>query len=289
MSSKRVSQKAIVFATCNKEPDFQASDAVVAGALSVLGATVTASPWNGDQAAFEKADLIVVRSTWDYPADATRFTAWLAQFAGRVSMVNSPGLMQWNISKVYLRTLAAAGAPLPKMLFIKPSTKEIVAAMEALELEEAVVKPVIGATASGLSLVRRDDPQCLKEAAAKLEHNGLVQPLIREITSHGETSLIYIDGEFTHAVVKRAKSGDIRVQSDFGGTVERIDPPAWAVEEARLILEMLPEAPTYARIDAVILDETLQLMEVEVIEPELFFTHAPEAADRFAAALMKKL
>ena len=197
----------IVFATCNKEPDFQESDAVVADVMSRMGATVTAAPWNGDQVVFEKADLIVVRSTWDYPADATAFAAWLVRYAGQVRMVNVPSLMQWNISKVYLRMLADADAPLPPMLFIKPAAAEIAAAMDALELKEAVVKPVIGATASGLSLVRRDDAQGLKEAAAKLDHDGLVQPLIGEITSHGETSLIYIEGEFTHAVVKRAKSG----------------------------------------------------------------------------------
>jgi len=279
----------IVFATCNKAPDFQSSDAVAARALSAKGASVQAAPWNGDQAPFENADLIVVRSAWDYPASADAFRAWLDRFKGNGNVVNAPALMQWNMSKVYLRTLAEAGAPLQPMKFIKPSQDEIAYAMDALGLTEAVVKPVIGATASGLSLVRRDDAQGLAEAAVKLEHDGLVQPLISEITNQGETSLIYIDGVFTHAVVKRAKAGDIRVQSDFGGSVERIDSPLWAIEQGVTILEMLPEAPTYARVDVVLLDETLQLMEVEVIEPELFFTHAPEAADRFAAALMKKL
>ena len=279
----------IVFATCQKDPESQASDTVVAELLSTMGATVTAAPWNGDQTPFENADLIVVRSTWDYPAAADAFRAWLEGLKSYGNVVNAPALMQWNMSKTYFQTLADAGAPLPPMQFITPSVDEIAEAMDALELTKAVVKPVIGATASGLSLVRRDDEPGLKAAAAKLEHDGLVQPLIKDITARGETSLIYIDGEFTHAVVKRAKPGDIRVQSDFGGSVERVDPPAWAVDEGRMILEMLPEAPTYARVDAVILDETLQLMEVEVIEPELFFTHAPEAAERFAAALMKKL
>ena len=279
----------IVFATCHEFPDIQMSDALVADGLEAAGVRVRAAAWNGDQTPFKEADMIVVRSTWDYPQDAEAFRRWLIGLGAYKTVVNGPALMHWNFTKRYLMRLGVSGAPLPPTRFVAPHAVDIARAMEELALERAVVKPVIGATASGLSIVERGDTQGLQAAADALGHAGLVQPLIPEIKTLGETSLIYIDGAFSHAVVKRPKDGDIRVQEEHGGVTTLTDAPAWAVKEGAAILEMLPEAPMYARVDAVILDERLQLMEVELIEPELFFTHQPEAADRFAAALLKKL
>ncbi|MEL7490188.1 MAG: hypothetical protein AAGJ73_05670 [Pseudomonadota bacterium] len=279
----------IAFATCNDLPEIQISDALVADGLEAAGVRVVAAPWNGDQAAFETADMIVVRSTWDYPADPEAFRRWLIGLGHRQRVVNEPSLMHWNFTKRYLMRLGVAGAPLPPTRFVAPDAGDLARAMDELGLAQAVVKPVIGATASGLSIIERDDKAGLETAAGALGHAGLVQPLIDDIITRGETSLIYIDGAFTHAVVKRPKEGDIRVQEEHGGVTALTDAPAWAIAEGARILEMLPAPPTYARVDAVILDERLQLMEVELIEPELFFTHRPEAADRFAAALLKKL
>jgi hypothetical protein len=118
---------------------------------------------------------------------------------------------------------------------------------------------------------------------------GLVQALAPEIETAGETSFTFIDGEFTHAVTKTPKSGDIRCQAEFGGTSKLAEPPAWALVQAARILNMFAEMPLYARIDVIMLDGRLQLMEVELIEPELFFTYCPEAAARLAAALIKHL
>ena len=288
------SPPAVVFATCNECPDLQLSDALVADALEAAGVRVWAAPWNGSTKAFTEADLIVVRSTWDYPSAIEPFRAWLGGFVKGDRVVNSPSLMRWNFTKRYLMRLAADGAPLPPTRFAAPTVRDIAAAMDDLKINEGVVKPIIGATASGLSRVRRDDQISLQAAAERLGHacpgqTCLVQPLIAAIATLGETSMVYINGEFTHAVLKRPQPGDIRVQEEHGGATKRTEPTAAAIRRGAEILKLLPEMPLYARVDAVILDETLQLMEVELIEPELFYTHAPEAADRFAAALLEKL
>lgn len=285
--------KKIIFATCNATPELTESDALVAAALEARGVEVTALPWNGPQTSFAVADLIVVRSTWDYADNHEAFGQWLESLNAYPAVINSPSLMRWNMTKSYLLGLAQKSAPLPPTLAVKPEAGSIAAAMKALEIDEAVVKPQIGATASGLSVVHRDDPDALSAAAVKLGMDGLVQPLIPEIRHVGETSMIFVDGNFSHAVVKRPNSGDIRVQEEHGGRTEQINPPVWAIDEGARILELLPEPAFYARVDAVILDETLKLMEVELIEPELFFTYSPEAdfgaADRFAAALIQRL
>ncbi|GJL93683.1 MAG: hypothetical protein DHS20C05_00880 [Hyphococcus sp.] len=297
----------IIFVTCNEMPGLTQSDALVASALGQQGVSVSAVPWNGPQGAFAKADLIVMRSPWDYPSASQAFASWMEGLKGlkgraglAVKVVNSPSLMRWNLSKRYLLELAEAGAPLGPIRQTEPRADDIAEAMDLLGVTQAVVKPLMGATGSGLSLVKRDDRARLEQAAQKLAMTGLIQPLIPEITSLGETSMIFIDGEFTHAVVKRPKSGEILCQEEHGGTTQRSDPPDWALAEARAILSMLPEAPVYARVDAVIFNgasegRKMRLMEVELIEPELFFNYARSspntlgAADRFAAALLKQL
>ncbi|MEM9495461.1 MAG: hypothetical protein AAGA09_05620 [Pseudomonadota bacterium] len=280
----------IVFATCNAAPDLQPGDRLVAAALERGGVRVVGAPWNGDPAAFRDADLVVVRSTWDYHEDADGFRAWIGDLAsGGVRLLNSARLLRWNISKSYLLDLATAGAPLPPTLPVEPTATSIAAAMKKIGVEDLVVKPLIGATASGLSRVRAGDEAAIEAAAVFLGGAGIVQPLIREVETEGETSFIFFDGVFSHAVVKHPKTGDIRVQEEHGGRADAISPPAGAVAEMRSILDLLPELPVYARIDAILLDAGAQLMEVEVIEPELFFTKAPAGADRFADALRKRL
>ncbi len=284
----------IVFATCAAEPALQGSDRVLAAALEARGHAVRPAPWNGPQEAFEGADAIIIRSTWDYQKTPAAFADWLGRLEARPNVFNPPALMRATMSKRYLLDLAEKGAPLPPTRAVEPDADAIAAAMDALGLEEAVVKPEYGATASGLSRVRREDRDGLAAAAAKMAMPGLVQALVPEIAEAGETSFIFAGGAFTHAVTKRPKSGDIRCQSEHGGVNRRADPPAAAIAEARRILGLVGGDPVYARVDAILpaigaLDGTMRLMEVELIEPELFFTYAPEAAARLADALIERL
>lgn len=282
-------KKNIVFATCLAQPDLQESDALAAAALESRGVSVTAAPWNGDQKAFDGADAIVVRSTWDYQQTPEAFAAWLEARDNGHTVFNPPAMMRANMSKSYLLDLAEKGAALPLTRWVAPDAAAIAAAMDEMGLMDAVVKPEFGATASGLSLVRRDDAKGLAAAAEKMAMPGLVQALVPEIATLGETSLIFIGGAFTHAVTKRPKSGEIRCQAEYGGVSAPGRPPDWAVAEAARILGLIPGSPLYARVDAVILDGAVRLMEVELIEPELFFTYSGQAAERFAAALIGRL
>jgi glutathione synthase/RimK-type ligase-like ATP-grasp enzyme len=159
--------------------------------------------------------------------------------------------------------------------------------MDDLGLEEAIVKPLSGGTASGLSRVRREDAGALQKAASILNGPSMVQPFIPEIATRGETSLIFFAGAFSHAILKTPKAGDIRVQEDHGGRAAPVEAPGWAVDEAARILNLCPEATAYARVDAVLFDDHMVLMEVELVEPELFFVYRPEAADRLAAVLLR--
>ncbi|MBY0423201.1 MAG: hypothetical protein K2Q06_12920, partial [Parvularculaceae bacterium] len=251
--------------------------------------------WNGPFEPFERASLVVVRSTWDYWDAPGEFRAWLEKLKSLPHVANDPALMLWNLDKRYLLDLAARGAPLPPTRLVAPDPDAIAQAMDALELDEAVAKPTVSAGAFGLNRVRREDRAGLAAAARDLGGPGLVQPLIREIVTAGETSLVYFGGVFSHAVVKHPKSGDIRIQEQHGGATRPAVAPEWAVAEGRRILSMLPANALYARVDVVLrdapgLDPALWLMEVEVLEPSLYLSHAPPgSAEAFAAALLRNM
>lgn len=279
----------IVLATCLEQPELTPSDALLADALQAEGFSPIASPWNGAYGPFANADMVIIRSTWDYFGVPNEFADWLDRLAARGKVYNSPALMRWNMGKTYLFELAKVGVRMAPLRLIDPDARAIGDAMDALGLDSAIVKPVVGGTASGLSKVRRDKQTALEVAAARLGGPGLVQAFVPEITTVGETSLIFLAGQFSHAVVKRPKAGDIRVQEDHGGVSSPVTPAGWAIAEASRILTMFPESPLYARIDAVILDNQMLLMEAELVEPELFFTYCPDGARRLAAALRDEL
>lgn len=282
----------IVFATCRTMPDFQPDDLPIAKALEARGASVTPVPWNGPFEPFQTADMVVVRSTWDYFDHADEFASWLIRLEAVPGKVhNSPNLMAWNAQKTYLLDLADQGAPLPPTRLTKPTAVALSAAMHELELEVAVAKPVVGAGASGLTILRRDDPASFTQAATKLAKDAigcdaLVQPLLEEIRLLGETSFTFFGSEFSHAVVKRPSQDSILVQAEHGGTTSPIAPNPQDLQLARQMLTLLPEPATFARVDMVLTKNHPLLMEVEVIEPELFVLHDQEAPNRLATLLL---
>ena len=282
--------KQVVFATCRSRPSYQPGDLPVAEALESLGCAVAPAPWNGPFEAFAQADLVVVRSTWDYFEEADAFFAWLHRLQAVGGVVcNGPELMLWNSNKKYLLDLADQGAPLVPTRLSDPNAQALAKAMDDLALTEAVVKPVVGAGASGLTIVQRGNAGSLERAAAALTCEGLVQPLIPEICTLGETSCIFFAGEFSHAVVKRPASDSILVQAEHGGSTEAVKLRVDQVATARSMLALLPQPATYARVDLVFTDQASLLMEIEVIEPDLFILHQRSAAEQFARKLLAQL
>src|SRR5581483_4251304 len=220
------------------------------------------------------------------------FLAWLdgIERAG-VRLFNPPALVRWNVSKRYLLALAAAGVPIVATTVLDRPTRETIEAALARHGAPAVLKPAIAASAHGTRLVTAAtlDDTMRTLAAGVLVPPVLVQPFVREVQSRGEWALVFIDGELTHAVLKRPGPGEFRVQGHLGGRAEAATAPPGVVAAARAALSALPAPPLYARIDAVEAAAGPLVMEAEVNEPGLFFTHAPAAAARFAEALLRRL
>jgi glutathione synthase/RimK-type ligase-like ATP-grasp enzyme len=283
----------ICFVTCRTWPQLSESDRLVQQALEARGATVEARAWNAPEADWDGFDAIVLRSNWDYHFDPDAYLGWLDRLERAGARIwNPPALVRWNLTKAYLLELARAGVPTVATVILEDETRAgLEAVMAARGWSRVVMKPVISASAHDTRLVSGAtiDEAVAALAAGAIRRPVLVQPFVEEIQTRGEWSLVFIDAELTHAVLKRPAAGEFRVQPRLGGTVETPPPPDGVRAVARMALDALPVPPLYARIDGVETAAGFQIMEVEVNEPGLFFPHAPAAAQRFAEALLRRV
>lgn len=269
--------------------ELTADDRVLASAVRRRGVAVSPVVW---PARFTAGDLVVIRSPFDYVDRPAEFRSWLADLdASGATVVNPTTLLRWNMHKGYLAELAADGvAVVPTEVLVHGSSESLGEVLTRRGWTRAVVKPAVGASAREASVVDGGDPASLASAQAHVRRlvqaeDVLVQPFVPSIAADGEVSVIVIGGEITHAVVKRAAAGEWRVQSEFGGSAERVPVTAEHQRAVASVLAAVGGDPTYARVDLVRVDDVLQLMELELIEPELFLQLAPDAADRLAGLL----
>jgi glutathione synthase/RimK-type ligase-like ATP-grasp enzyme len=281
--------KRIAFVTCSDKPDFAPDDLKAIYVLLERGADVHAIPWDKDFSDWHTFDKVVLRSCWNYHLHPKKFLHWLDDLENKnIKLMNSIDVARWNLHKIYLQKLATQGVTLPTTIWLsKGSSLSIKELLHENRWEKAVVKPAISATAHKTfvtTLMDSSDHQVDFENLL-YESDVLVQQFIPEI-QQGEWSLIFFDKKFSHAVLKKPKTEDFRVQDDFGGTVETLQPSPEIVNKAEKILGLIQEPLLYARVDGVVADNQFLLMELELIEPVLFFGKCKEAPGRFADLLL---
>ena len=279
----------LVLATCAAYPELSDSDSRYRDALAARGATVGAAAWNDGVAPFRGADLVVIRSTWDYHRDLAGYRAWLDGLeAAGLRVANPPPLVRWNLDKGYLAELAAAGIAVPAFRAVARERDAVRVVLRETGWPVAVVKPSVGASAHGVSLVTPDslDAEWRAIAAAAAPHPLIVQDFVPGIRDDGQVSYVFLGGAFSHAVRHQPRPGEFRINSRYGPRLEVIAPAPGAVAEAARAVAALPAEPLYVRVDMVRQGDRQLVLEVEVNEPALLFQLVPEAADRFAAATL---
>ncbi len=276
----------VVLATCRSKPALTPGDALLAAALERSGATVEALPW--DAVPPGDPGVVCLRSTWDYHHRWPEFRAWITGFGGgAVRLWNPAETVLWNADKIYLRELEQAGVALPRTRWIEPGERpDSDAVLREWRLPRAVLKPRISATAHGTHLIVPGRGPSEEDWSALDACGGLLQAFVPEIESRGEISLVYLDGGYSHAVRKRPAGGDFRVQREFGGTLEGVSPAEPVLAFGDGVLGAVTRPWLYARVDLVEADRGPLLMELELIEPDLFLDAT--AAARFAAALLAR-
>jgi len=290
----------IAFATCDLLPELDLDDVPLARALEERGVAVKVAPWQ-QLAARGAADLVLLRSCWDYHLHTAAFLAWIAELEdAAVPLLNPPAVVRWNHDKHYLLDLAEHGLRIPETLVVERGSElDLERVMRERDWSEVVVKPTVSMSAHRTHRIAmprtqqvRGLPPHTHDDLRALVRDGdvLVQEFAPEILSDGEWSFVFCDGAFSHAVTKRPAAGDFRVQHEFGGALHLAEATTAQIEQARRALRAAPQPCLYCRVDAIFRGGELLIMEIEAIDPQLYLrADDGTAARRFAAALDARL
>lgn len=286
----RPSRRRCAFLTTDDLSEFVTYDHLAVPPLVARGWEVDAVPWRAG-ADWGSYDLVVIRSPWDYQDDPEAFLRVLAEVDAASRLENSLDVVRWNLDKGYLAALAEAGVPVVPGLSRDGLRADGVGALfSELGTDEIVVKPTVSANADGTFRLHRDRPEGWPAAVAALAHRPLLaQPFVPAVVREGEYSLFTFGGTFSHAIVKTPAAGDFRVQEEHGGRIRAVEPPAEmvaAADRALAAATALVDSPVlYARTDLVRHAGAWRVMELELIEPSLYFPFGEGSAERFAAAV----
>jgi hypothetical protein len=259
----------------------------LAAPLRALGATVEPQPWIDGVAsdALLTYDRVLPLLAWGYHLRTKDWFERLALWQDLgVRLDHNPEILRWNTSKAYLAELAEKGAPVTPSLMVDGVTEaDLVRARRHFQSQTLVIKPQISAGAHQTRVVREGEP------IDRLPTGPVIlQPFLPAVGEEGELSLFFFDGQFSHAVAKVAKDGDFRVQPQYGGATTAFDPSPEARDAASAVLAACGRDLTYARVDLIrCLDGNLRLMELEVIEPDLFLAFAPDGGAAYGRAVLK--
>jgi hypothetical protein len=249
-------------------------------AFATRGMTLVTRPWDqGPGVGEDGGAATLALFAWGYHLDVARWEAMLAAWPADRPLFNTAPLLAWNTRKTYLRALEAKGIPIVPSRFGRADAESIAAAFESFSTDELVVKPQVSGGSYRTARVRPGD-------AIEPLDDAIIQPFVPAVSGEGELSFLFIGGSFSHAVRKVAKPGDFRIQPQFGGQFSRFEPEPVQLALAETVIAALPEPSLYARVDLLRLaDDSLALMELEAIEPDLYPHMAPELPARLADAV----
>ena len=262
-------------------------------AFESQGLKVDITYWDNPSYEWQQTKSVLFRTVWDYFERFDEFWDWLEQVKTKTRLINSYELIKWNIDKHYLKDLKNNDIQVVPTYFADRgnniSLQEIA---NSKDWRHIVIKPAISASAFNTYKITNDEIEQKEQLFHELlqTHDMLVQPFFPTISELGEASLMVFGGKFTHAILKKAKAGDFRVQDDFGGTVHDYNPTQEEIKFAEKVFQSCTSLPIYGRVDIVWdSNKHIYLSELEIIEPELWIRNRPESANKIAEAVNKIL
>jgi hypothetical protein len=284
----------IALLTLEDRGDFVIDDEVAIAELTRRGWDAVELPWSHPDVTWTDYELVVVRTTWDYHLRPDEFLETLAAIeASGARLENSRRLIAWNLDKRYLRELETAGVPIVPSVWGRGGNGAVFSGLfAALQEAEIVIKPTVSANANDTFRLRAplSPEQLLHLADVFRDRDWFAQPFLRSIVTEGEYSAFYFNGRLSHACLKVPMAGDFRVQEEHGGSIRGVQASDDVRRVGEIVMSAIAPAPLQARVDlARLADGSLALMELELIEPSLYFRSDPNAAANFADALAELL
>jgi hypothetical protein len=304
----------IALATCSALPDLDPDDFPLAAALVMRGADVQVAVWDDPSVLWGGFDLVVIRSTWDYAQRRGEFVAWAQRVSQMTRLSNPFPVIRWNTDKHYLAELERAGVSVVPTLWLEP---ELHLSGRALHTRfpaggDFVIKPAVSAgsldTGRYTAINASSRGLAIQHAKRLLgdERTVMIQRYLSSVDTEGEHAHVFISGEYSHSILKAAllDGPDVAVDGTYRPErVSPISPDADEIEVARTVVRtarrLLTESSNgvpvesdpflYARVDLVHDDEGRPvLMELEMVEPSLFFRYGDGSLDRFADAVIAR-
>lgn len=268
-------------------------DQLLQDALKERGVRSQRVEWSNPNADWSQYSHAVFRATWDYFIRWDEFSPWLDRVSQCTKLINSSQLVRWNCDKHYLQELEKHSVPVVPTHFVKrgePSSLDAI--IKTIPGDEFVIKPTISGAGRDTYRLTREQAADFNAQFQKLnrEADFMIQPFVPSVLDQGEVTIILFDGVVSHAIKKTAASGEFRVQEDHGGSVHRHAPLADEIAVAEKAFSVCNETPVYGRVDMVRSpDGNPWVMELELVEPELWLRFDDNAAGRYADALIKAM
>ena len=261
-------------------------DRLVMDGLEKLNLRTIKKDWNDTNFNWSSTKSAIFRSTWDYFDQFSNFRNWLELVKEQCYLINPYEQINWNLDKHYLLDLQKLDLPIVESVFVSKKTQlNLETISKSKNWKDIVIKPTISGAARHTYHLKNDEIKKFQDKWLSLTNNEdfMVQEFQKNILSSGEIAVMIFGGEYSHSVLKKAKKGDFRVQDDFGGSVEIINPSLEIIELAEKTVKSLKTMPLYARVD-IIFDNGSNpvISELELIEPELWFRFKEESAYKLA-------
>ena len=261
-------------------------DRLVMDGVEKLNLRTIKKDWNDTNFNWSSTKSAIFRSTWDYFDQFSNFRNWLELVKEQCYLINPYEQINWNLDKHYLLDLQKLDLPIVESVFVSKKTQlNLETISKSKNWKDIVIKPTISGAARHTYHLKNDEIKKFQDKWLSLTNNEdfMVQEFQKNILSSGEIAVMLFGGEYSHSVLKKAKKGDFRVQDDFGGSVEIINPSLEIIELAEKTVKSLKTMPLYARVD-IIFDNGSNpvISELELIEPELWFRFKEESAYKLA-------